>query len=107
MVTETLYQECIELKIKLNNISKNTLSNEEIIKQLFAELDGKVTTHKYNTYIKYDGYIDNYTISGLLYYDDLSIGYIRLVEDLIMAYYKNNGGNNLNTYELMNKLNSM
>jgi len=104
---DKLYQECIDLKIKLNIISKNTVSNEDNIKQLFAELNGKVNTHKYNTYIKYDGYIENYSISGSLYYDDLSIGYIRLIEDLVMAYYRNNGGTNLNTYELMNKLKSI
>ena len=105
-----LYQDCKDFYKNLKIIVTTYLSqpNRDIVRKLFSAVDGKVTISERNRSLYYDGSVNEYTISGYIYDKDLDSCYIRLIEDLTMAYYRTNGGIEANnTYEFLDKLNTI
>lgn len=66
------------------------------IKQLFQKVNSQVYIKQSSpNYATYDGKVDDYTIAGSISENYLNADFNRLIEDLTMAIYRNNGGNTI------------
>lgn len=102
-----LFEDCKDVYKQLSDISwaKVDIGYKETVKKMFDFLDGKVHIHSSADTIQYEGSVEQYTLGGYIYQSDIEYGFQRLVEDLTMAYYRNNGGEVANnTYEFLDYL---
>ena len=93
---EKLLQDCQELYKKFYSINENKhiVGYKESIVKMFNELDGQVSINYYNAHvIEVRGNIGRYEIDMDLSYDDITLEFIKLSEELIFDYYLDNGGN--------------
>lgn len=73
--------------------SNNDNDMEMMVKMLFTLLRGIVyITSRSDKYVSYDGKVEEYTICGSVSKEYVDADFNRLIEDLTMAFYKNNGG---------------
>jgi hypothetical protein len=95
-----LLQECKELYESLNAIidRNDSMSAKDLVKELFnVQQGGKVYFGQCTpTYCQYNGSVQDYTIGGSISLQYRYADFMRLAEDLTMAYYRNNNGKNIN-----------
>ena len=85
-----------QLRLRLQNIAEDMPLRDKI-KLLFDTVDGKAHINQSSPrYASYDGYVDSYTIAGSISADYAAGDFNRLIEDLTMAIYRNNGGTQIN-----------
>ena len=101
-----LYQKCKDIYNHLKSIYHDeSLDSKETISKMFNYVDGYVSLLNRNYSIYFNGSVNDYTLDGEIYTKYSDTGYIRLVEDLTMAYYRTHGGTSANnTYEFLDKL---
>jgi len=108
-----LYRECKNIYDNLRSLAYNgyyEFNYEDVInrvKEMFNSIDGTVAARNSVDCVNYNGRVESYTIGGSIYKTDGDKCFNRLIEDLTMAYYRNNGGKAPNTYVFLHKLRDM
>lgn len=91
----TIRTECAKLYNRLIKFYNDHYDYDMItmVKELFKQANGTAYIKEHSPrYVAYDGRVDTYTIGGSIGENYKDADFTRLIEDLTMAYYRNNGG---------------